>query len=322
MSDKIFTPVNPNAQDCVKNVMKYLSDITYKQIITGQHTQTMAQEELSHIEKVTGKLPALVGFELLSYSPNINYFDTDDECMKEVTENYGTLKKAWEWAEKKGLITFTWHWFSPLGGRSKAFFTDNTDFDAAKAVIDGTAENIALISDMDMMAGLLRPFCDKHIPILWRPFHEGDGNWFWWGAKGAEPLKKLWKIMYDRFTNIHKLNNLIWVWNAPTPECYPGDDTVDIISRDMYPPEHEHTSQSEMYYDLMKITKQSKITIIGETGTLPSAKAIAEERVGWVSYMTWSQVFCLTEKFNTNDALKEMYSSPYSVTKDKLPVLY
>ena len=322
MSDKIFTPVNPNAQDCVKNVMKYLSDITYKQIITGQHTQTMAQEELSHIEKVTGKLPALVGFELLSYSPNINYFDTDDECMKEVTENYGTLKKAWEWAEKKGLITFTWHWFSPLGGRSKAFFTDNTDFDAAKAVIDGTAENIALISDMDMMAGLLRPFCDKHIPILWRPFHEGDGNWFWWGAKGAEPLKKLWGIMYDRFTNMHKLNNLIWVWNAPTPECYPGDDTVDIISRDMYPPEHEHTSQSEMYYDLMKITKQNKITIIGETGTLPSAKAIADERVGWASYMTWSQVFCLTEKFNTNDALKEMYSSPYSVTKDKLPVLY
>lgn len=322
MSDKIFTPVNPNAQNCVKNVMKYLSDITYKQIITGQHTQTMAQEELSHIEKVTGKLPALVGFELLSYSPNINYFDTDDECMKEVTENYGTLKKAWEWAEKKGLITFTWHWFSPLGGRSKAFFTDNTDFDAAKAVIDGTAENIALISDMDMMAGLLRPFCDKHIPILWRPFHEGDGNWFWWGAKGAEPLKKLWGIMYDRFTNVHKLNNLIWVWNAPTPECYPGDDTVDIISRDMYPPEHEHTSQSEMYYDLMEITNQNKITIIGETGTLPSAKAIADERVGWASYMTWSQVFCLTEKFNTNDALKEMYSSPYSVTKDKLPVLY
>ena len=322
MSDKISTPVNPNAQDCVKNVMKYLSDITYKQIITGQHTLTMAQEELSHIEKVTGKLPALVGFELLSYSPNINYFDTDDECMKEVTENYGTLKKAWEWAEKKGLITFTWHWFSPLGGRSKAFFTDNTDFDAAKAVIDGTAENIALISDMDMMAGLLRPFCDKHIPILWRPFHEGDGNWFWWGAKGAEPLKKLWGIMYDRFTNVHKLNNLIWVWNAPTPECYPGDDTVDIISRDMYPPEHEHTSQSEMYYDLIKITQQNKITIIGETGTLPSAKAIADERVGWASYMTWSQVFCLTEKFNTNDALKEMYSSPYSVTKDKLPVLY
>lgn len=322
MSDKIYIPQNKNAQACVKNVMKYLSDITYEKIITGQHTQTMEQEELHYIEEVTGKQPALLGFELLSYSPNINYTDTDEACMKEVVENYGTLKRAWEWAEKKGLITFTWHWFSPLGGRSKAFFTDNTNFDATKAVIDGTPENIALLADMDTMAGILRPFCDKQIPILWRPFHEGDGNWFWWGAKGAEPLKKLWRIMYDRYTHVHKLNNLIWVWNSPVPECYPGDDVVDIISRDMYPPAHEHTSQSEFYHNLMKITTQPKIVLIGETGTLPSAKAMIDEHIGWASYMTWSHEFCSSEEYTTNEVLMEMYNSPYAVTKDKLPVLY
>lgn len=322
MSDKIFIPRNKNAQDSVKNVMKYLSDITYEKIITGQHTQTMEQEELHYIEQVTGKQPALLGFELLSYSPNINYSDTDSECMKEVVENYGTLKKAWEWADQKGLITFTWHWFSPLGGRSKAFFTDNTDFDVTRAVIDGTPENIALISDMDVMAGILRPFCDKHIPILWRPFHEGDGNWFWWGAKGAEPLKKLWRIMYDRYTNVHRLNNLIWVWNSPVIECYPGDDVVDIISRDMYPPGHEHTSQKEMYHNLTEITAEPKITLIGETGTLPSAKDIVEERVGWASYMTWSHEFCISEDYNTNEVLREMYNSPYAITKENLPELY
>lgn len=103
MSDKLYTSSNPNAQQGVRNVLKYLSDITYEKIITGQHTQTMAQEELHLIEKVTGKQPALLGFELLSYSPNINYSDTDDECMAEVTENYGTLKRAWEWAEKRDL---------------------------------------------------------------------------------------------------------------------------------------------------------------------------------------------------------------------------
>lgn len=322
MSDKIFVPTNKNAQDSVKNVMKFLSDITYEKIVTGQHTQNMAQEELHHIEAVTGKQPALLGFELLSYSPNINYSDTDNECMEEVAENYGTLKRAWEWAGKKGLITFTWHWFSPLGGRSKSFFTDNTDFDAAKAVIDGTPENTALISDMDMMAGLLRPFCDKQIPILWRPFHEGDGNWFWWGAKGAEPLKKLWRMMYERYTDMHKLNNLIWVWNSPVRECYPGDDVVDIISRDMYPPAHEHTSRSEMYNELVQITSAPKITIIGETGTLPSARAVAEERAGWASYMTWSHEFCTGEDYNTGEVLREMYNSPYAVTKENLPELY
>jgi mannan endo-1,4-beta-mannosidase len=76
MSDKLYIPQNKNAQQCVKNVMRYLSDITYEKIITGQHTQSMAQEELEYIHTVTGKLPALVGFELLSYSPNINYHDT------------------------------------------------------------------------------------------------------------------------------------------------------------------------------------------------------------------------------------------------------
>ena len=322
MSDKMYTPCNSEALPCVRNVMKYLSDITYKSVVTGQHTQTMAQEELHHIGRVTGKQPALLGFELLSYSPNINYSDTDEECMTEVTENYGTLKRAWEWAEQKGLITFTWHWFSPLGGRSKSFFGCNTDFDADKAVIDGTPENIALISDMDMMAGLLRPFCDKGIPILWRPFHEGDGGWFWWGAKGAETVKKLWRMMYRRYTDVHKLNNLIWVWNSQAPECYPGDDTVDIISRDMYPPAHEHTSQSEMYNGLIKITDAPKIVLIGEIGTVPDTDAIVGEGVGWASFMSWSKEFCLSGDYTSDEQLKRLYDSPCSVTKERLPALY
>lgn len=320
MSDKLFAPTNINAQQGVKNVLKYLSDITYEKMLTGQHTQTMAMEELAHIRRVTGKEPALLGFELLSYSPNVNYLDTDEECMTEVRENLGTLKRAWEWADKKGLLTFTWHWFSPLGGRSKSFFTQNTDFDASKAVIDGTPENAALLSDMDMMAGMLRPFCDKGVPILWRPFHEGDGNWFWWGAKGAETVKKLYRMMYERYTHIHKLNNLIWVWNTPVPECYPGDDTVDIISRDMYPT--DHTSCANLYNELLKITAQPKITLIGETGSVPDVEAVHNERIGWASYMTWSKEYCLTEKYTDAEYLKKVYSSPYAVTKEDLPILY
>lgn len=322
MSDKLYTPCNPNAQKCVKDVMTYLCDITYNKVITGQHTQSMAQEELHYIEDITGKQPALLGFELLSYSPNINYLDTDEACMTEITDNFGTLKRAWEWAQAKGLITFTWHWFSPLGGRSKAFYSYNTDFDASKAVIDGTPENKAFISDLDTMAGILRPFCDREIPILWRPFHEGDGNWFWWGVKGPETLKKLYRMMYDRYTNVHGLNNLIWVWNSPVPECYPGDDVVDIISRDMYTKPHEHTSFVAQYNELLQITKQPKLVLIGESGILPSVDAIIEEKVGWVSYMIWSHEFCIGEKFNSNDALKAVYNSHYAVTKDNLPVLY
>lgn len=142
------------------------------------------------------------------------------------------------------------------------------------------------------------------------------------GQKGADTVKKLFRLMHDRYTNIFHLDNLIWVWNSQIPECYPGDDVVDIISRDMYPPEHEHTSQSEMYYNLCEITSEKKITIIGETGTLPSPEAVVSEKVGWSSYMTWSKPFCLSEKFNTFKQLKKVYNSEYAVTKDTLPDLY
>ena len=189
-------------------------------------------------------------------------------------------------------------------------------------MINGTPENKAFLSDLDVMAGILRPFADKGVPILWRPFHEGDGNWFWWGVKGAETVKQLYRLMYERYTTVHGLDNLIWVWNAPAAECYPGDDVVDVISRDMYPEAHCHTSQRENYKELIKITAAPKLVLIGETGTLPSAKAIAEERIGWASYMTWSHEFCTSEKFNTNAVLREMYDSPFAVTKEKLPVLY
>lgn len=320
--NKIIKPSNPNALPCAHRMMAYLGELSGKGILTGQHTKTRDMEELHHIEALTGKKPALLGFELLSYSPNINYWDTDDECMEEVANNYGTLRQAWEWAREKGVLTFTWHWFSPLGGHGKSFFADNTDFNATRALEADAPENKALLSDMDAMAGILRPFCDAGVPILWRPFHEAEGNWFWWGRWGAETAKGLWRLMYDRYTNLHHLDNLIWVWNSPDLTNYPGDDVVDIISRDMYPPAHQHTAQMEKLKGLQQITVQPKIALIGETGSLPSVDALAQEKAEWVSYMTWCGGFCMTEDHTSNEELKKMYSHPWAVTKDRLPELY
>ena len=325
MSDKFFVPQNKNAQDCVKNVMKYLSDITYEKVITGQHTQSMAQEELHYIEQVTGKQPALLGFELLSYSPNINYTDTDDECMKEVEGNYGTLKRAWEWADKKGLITFTWHWFSPLGGRSKSFFTVNTDFDASKAVIEGTPENTALISDMDMMAGLLRPFCDKQIPILWRPFHEGEGDWFWWGAKGADAYKELYRYLYDQLTNKYGCHNLIWVWNGQNPDWYPGDEYVDIIGEDIYPDAHAHSSESTRFLQAAGYTESRKMIVLSENGTMPDPDLMLRDGTLWGFFATWSGDFvihsgtALSNKYTDEEMLKKIFTHDLVLTREEVP---
>jgi mannan endo-1,4-beta-mannosidase len=159
------------------------------------------------------------------------------------------------------------------------------------------------------------------VPILWRPFHEADGEWFWWGSRGPETAKRLWLDMYERFVNIHKLNNLIWVWNSPLPEGYVGDKYCDIISRDVYLSEHTHSAYSEAYDELVKITKADKITALGETGPIPNLAVLEKTKVPWTWFMTWSKDIC-GEKFTSREELQAAYNSEYAVTLDKLPALY
>ena len=314
--------VNPNAQPEVQRVLDYLEENRGNRLILGQHTQTMEQPELEHIRLITGKLPALCGFELLGYSPNIRPEDSGEECMTEVVNARGTLRKAWEWARLGGLITFTWHWFSPLGGRDKSFYSENTDFSASRAAQSGTPENAAFLNDLDYMAGLLRPFSDEHIPILWRPFHEAEGSWFWWGREGAEPSKKLNRLMFERFTERHRLDNLIWVQNSPKVENYPGGDVVDIISRDLYPPAHEHTDLAREYAEISGSISTEKLAAVAEIGTIPDIPALIEHRVPWSWFMTWSGSFTTSENFTSYDELRRAYSCENAVTLDKLPELY
>lgn len=318
--NKAYTPCDPQAIPEVRNVLQYLYDLRGRGIALGQHTQTMAQEELAYIREVTGKEPALCGFELLAYSPNVNYAESGAECLTEVEENKNTLEKAWEWAERKGLITFTWHWFSPLYGADKTFYQEHTPFDARLVLQDGTPEKEAFLSDLDVMAELLKPFAEKRIPILWRPFHEADGTWFWWGSRGPETARGLYRTMYDRFVNRHGLHNLVWVWNSPLKEGYVGDDVCDVISRDVYLPDHTHVDYKEQYDELIAVTQADKIAALGETGPVPSLAALSESRIPWTWFMTWSKDICRDR--TSREELAAAYRSEYAVTLDKLPVLY
>lgn len=313
---------NRNAQPEVKNVLNWLYSVCGKRIVLGQHTQTLAQEELSYIEGVTGKLPALCGFELLGYSPNACRGECTEECLTEYNEACGTLEKAWEWAERGGLITLTWHWFSPIGGYDKSFFSRYTDFNAAKALCCETEEYRSLISDMDYMAGLLRPFCDKHIPILWRPFHECEGDWFWWGKQGHETAKMLYQLMFERYVGHYHLDNLIWVFNSPLKECYPGDEYVDILTRDMYPPEHKHITCEKEIAELRAIAGEGKLLAVGEIGTLPDVEGAVAAGVPMSYFMTWSKQYGGSDKYTSEDMLRKIYGSDGSVTLDRLPKLY
>lgn len=174
-----MTPVNTYATKEAKELLEYLYNTAGKKIITGQHTQTIPMEERTHIHNITGKYPKLLEFELLAYSPNVNYGDASEECLVEVEENKHTMDTALEWAkENNGIVSLCFHWFSPIGGRDKSFYTRHTDFDPCQVLIEDTPERKAFFSDLDVIAEELRRFQEANIPVLWRPLHEADAIGF------------------------------------------------------------------------------------------------------------------------------------------------
>ena len=308
---------DPKATKEARELLQYLHTVAGKQIITGQHTQTIPCEEITYIRENTGKEPKLRGFELLAYSPNINYEDASPECLKEVEENKGTVETALQWVRENrpdGILTFSFHWFSPIGGRDKSFYAEHTDFDAAKVLQEGTPERIAFYRDMDVIAEILQRFQEENIPILWRPFHESYGTWFWWGAKGAEVARDLYRLMFDYYTGVKNLHNLLWVWNCDIPEAYPGDTYVDVVSMDVYLPEYQATDYADTYEKLVQATSREKVAALAEIGYLPDVELLQKSRIPWAYYMTWSKEFCIGEQYNSVKNLKKMYDSEYTVT--------
>ena len=297
-----MTTADPKATKETVELWNYLHAVAGKQIITGQHTQTIPCEEIDYIRQVTGKEPKLRGFELLAYSPNINYEDASPECIQEVEENKGTVETALQWARKQRE--------AGNGG----IYTEHTDFDAREVLKEGTPERAAFYHDMDVIAEILRRFQEERIPILWRPFHESYGTWFWWGAQGPEVARELYRLMFDYYTGEKDLHNLLWVWNSDIPKAYPGDEYVDVVSMDVYLPEYQATDYANAYEKLETATSRDKVAALAEVGYLPDVDLLQKSRIPWAYYMTWSKEFCISEKYNSVENLKKMYDSEYAVT--------
>lgn len=309
-------PVNGNAIKEACDLLQYLQETAGNKIITGQHTQTNPMEEIDYLYQVTGEKPKLRGFEMLAYSPNINYDDASEACLTEIYENRNTMDTAIRWAkESGGIVTLSFHWFSPLGGRDKSFYAEHTDFDASRVLVENTPEREAFFRDMDVIAKELKRFEQEKIPVLWRPFHESDGEWFWWGAKGPEVARELYKLMFDYYTNVCHLNHLLWVWNCRLEQGYPGDEYVDVISVDVYLEKYKKTDYAQEYQELVQATTKNKVAALAEVGYVPDVHQLEQSRIPWAYYMTWSKEFCIGQQYNREEDFRAMYQSDYAVTE-------
>ena len=305
----LITP-NPSAE-AIK-VYTFLKENFEKKVISGAMANySTGIEEAQWMYDNTGKWPALTGFDYINYTRDWSTIN-----FTELTDN----AKAW-WNEN-GLVTIMWHWRDPLK-KSDGFYTKDTSFDVSKISDTNSDEYKAMIADIDVIASYLKQLKDAKVPVIWRPLHEASGEWFWWGAKGAEPCKKLWKLMFDRLVNHHQLNNLIWVWTSDSAgsatDWYPGEEYVDIIGMDIYSDENQHGSQYVAFDKVKEIFAGKKMLTLSECGSIPNIDAMFEYGDTWSWFMPWNGDYTRSDKHNGASFFTDLFSNDRVITRDQMP---
>lgn len=324
--------VNKNADYNAKALYQYICESYGKNVILGQHDTMGTTYETELIYRTTGKYPAMRFGDMMYVTGKENSEQLENE-----------LSAAEKWYSDGGIVGYMWNWTSPADKDNlDSIYAENTDFDLSKAVTkekiasmsledikklqkDGkvSAECVAVVEDIDKVSAQLARLRDEGIAVLWRPLHEASNGYFWW-SKDEESYKWLWKLMYQRQTEYHKLNNLIWVWSAQNSRWYVGDEYCDILSLDVYSPSAGKDGQVNSLLFLQGISKNKPIAM-SECGTTPDIQSIADEKAMWSYIGQWGGNYLMTEEgklseeFNAEADLITMYNNNLTVTRDKLP---
>ncbi len=321
--------VNKNSTANTKKLYSFLKDSYGKYVITGQQCDGgINGNEFKAIKNLTGDYPALLGLDMMSYTPSRTAFG----------ESSSAVEKAIEFANKGGIVTFCWHWNAPTeylnstanspDGWWGGFYTKSSKFDIAKVMNGQDAKGKKLLDrDIKEIAKQLKRLEKAGVPVIWRPLHEASGGWFWWGAKGSDAYKKLWKYLYKELTNTYGCNNLIWVYNGQSADWYPGDEYVDIVGEDIYPGNHVYDPQVSRFKQAINYGSKTKITALTENGCIFDIDSAVSINALWCWFMTWGGEFAVngsnySENYTEKSVIKKMYSSKYALTLDDLPDIY
>lgn len=193
------------------------------------------EEGRSDIKDVTGDYPALYGWDLggIEHQKSNNIDGVPFKKMK------NWIKEIYD---RGGVSTISWHMDNPLTMKNSWDTTPGS----LRSILPNGEKHQLYLSWLDQAAqflGNLKGSDGKKIPILYRPFHELTGNWFWWCKNNATPeeFKEIWRFTIHYLRETKKINNLIIVYNTADfkskeefLEYYPGDDVVDVLSFDKY----------------------------------------------------------------------------------------
>jgi mannan endo-1,4-beta-mannosidase len=298
----ISSPADAFAATSKTTVINYLKTITGNHIVSGQHNKepaTSPGQYTQQVHDITGQWPGLWGGDMM--------FTATDIANRQSVINQAKT----EWANGS-LVALTWHACSPTVGATCAFDggvkTGITDAQFQQIVTAGTTLSNTWRSRMAAVVPYLKQLKDAGIPVLWRPFHEMNETWNWWGHHpGANGSAKLYQQMRDYFTS-QGLDNLIWVWNVQDNPAggwanyYPGSNYVDVVSLDAWYKSYPSASD----YSQIQSIAGTKPIAIAEMGKLPTA-SLLNSQPKWTYFMIWSEQL---KGNNTNAEIQTAYFLP------------
>ncbi len=225
----------------------------------------------SDVNRVCGKFPAIYGWDIghLEMGSSMNLDSVDFDFMKKMIVKVH---------EKGGSNTISWHLNEPVNGGSSW-----TEGNRVPHILPGGSHHQVFQMWLGRLAHFFLSLKDSEgelVPILFRPYHEMNGSWFWWGGDNCSPddYKKLWIMTKDILENKFGVTNLLYVYspNSYSSETefmlrYPGDDYVDILGLDIYDREGDDEKYVKPLRVSLKILKQianqrNKLYALTETG--------------------------------------------------------
>jgi mannan endo-1,4-beta-mannosidase len=309
-------PVNSSATPEARALLKQIDQISGRFTLTGQHNFPNHVSRWSdRIYDLTGKFPAIFGQD---------FGFSGGEDKDSVEGRPSMIEEAKRQYRNGAVIALTWHAVRPTDDEPVTFRDSVqghlTDFEWNELLTPGTDLNNRWVEQVDVIAGYLRQLQDAGVPVLFRPYHEMNGNWFWWGARpGEHGSAALYRQLYDRFVNLHHLNNLVWVWNVNSPsenagsiaEYFPGLEFADVVTMDIY------GEFKRSYYDDMVALAGDKPIALAEVGAMPTPDALANQP-RWAYFMMWSG---LAESSNSPEQLQTMFHSPNLLNRGDPPFI-
>ncbi|MEK5464051.1 glycosyl hydrolase [Paenibacillus sp. FSL R7-0210] len=254
-------------------------------MISGQHDYLESPDDINNkLKNTAGSYAGLHGYEMGPISGQTEKLIS--------SQRQGVTDSAIRWHKAGGIVAMTYH--ANLPGSAPAWTNVSMSLSEAnfsKYITAGTPEYTAMIAELDKVAVFLKKLDDAGVPVLWRPYHEMNGGWFWWGQKSS--FVTLWEIMFQRYTVYHQLHNLLWVWspnaknkNSEEPaKYYPGSGRVDVLAADIFEGDYK-VSHHDTLWDLGR----GKLIAIGENGELPPPAVLAGTQNKWSYQMTWGKM--------------------------------